>query len=322
MKLIVVFLFACAVLVAQATGARTTQPDPLSSGQPYVLGPGDQVTLQAVHAEELSGRPFRIETDGTITFPLLGTLHPAGLTVEQFEARLRDELAKYVREPELTISVSQFRSEIVTFAGAFRTPGAYPLQGRHTLTEMLAIVGGLSENASRVLRISRQESNGSLPLANARLLLDGTTSVADLDTTPSENKNPADTFILKANDVVTAFAVEPIVIGGEITRAGMIPLGDHKSLPLMEVVMMSGGTTRDASRKHVKVFRQEPDSGKREEIDVNLAKIQEGKEPDFPLYPRDLVVVPRSDGRVVSRQLLAVSTGVALAAITTMMVTH
>lgn len=321
MKLILAALSIACLVWGGQSGTGKTQGDPLSSGRPYVLAPGDQIVLQAVNADEVSGKTFRIETDGSVDFPLLGTLHPAGLTVEQFELKLREELAKYVRDPQVTVSVTQFRSEIVTFSGAFRSPGAYSLQGRHTLTEMLAVAGGIAENASRVLRITRQESSGTLPLANARLLADGSATVVDLDTTVSNSRSPADEFVLKPYDVVTAFAVEPIVIGGEIVRAGIVPLGDHKSLPLLEVVLMSGGTTRDASKRHVKIFRQEPDSGRRDEIDVDLAKIQKGETADFALLPRDLVIIPRADGRLASKQILAITTGVALAAITTMLFT-
>jgi polysaccharide export outer membrane protein len=319
MKTFLLFVLACGCCSAQAVKA---QADPLSTGQPYVLEPGDQVVLQAVNAEEVSGKPFRIETDGTIDFPLLGTMHPAGLTVEQFESKLRGQLAQYVRNPQVTVAVTQFRSENVTFTGAFKTPGVFPLQGRHSLTEMLAVVAGLNENSSRILRITRQQSSGPLPLPNVRVRADGLSSVADLDTTFVNGRSAADDFLLKPNDVITAFPVDPIVIGGEITHPGVVPLGDHKSLSLMQVVFMSGGLTKDASSKRIKVFRQLPDSGKREELQVSLAKIQKGMQPDLPLLPRDMVIIPRSDGKVASRQILALTTGLTMSAITTMMMTH
>jgi polysaccharide export outer membrane protein len=318
------FLIVCGALTQTGAGqnAGKTQVDPLSSGRPYVLASGDQIVLQAANAEEISNKPFRIETDGSVDFPLVGLMHPAGLTVEQFETKLRAELAKYVRDPQVTVSLTQFRSESVTFTGAFRTPGTYSLQGRHTLTEMLAVAGGLAENGSRILRITRLDSSGPLPLPNARLRADGASYVADLDTTVVEQRNPADDFVLKPFDVVTAFAVEPIVIGGEIARAGIVPLGDHKSLPLLQVVLMSGGTTHEASKKHVKIFRQDPDSGRREELDVDLAKIQKGEAPDVALLPRDLVIIPRADGRVMSNKALAIATGLAVTVIAGMLITH
>lgn len=325
MKSSLVFL-VCLLSLVSSTAAQTaaprTQADPLSTGMPYVLAPGDQITLQAANAEEVSGKTFRVETDGSVDFPLLGLMHPGGLTVEQFEFKVRSELAKYVRDPQVTVSVTQFRSETVTFAGAFKQQGAFPLQGRHTLTEMLAVAGGLPENASRILRVTRQLSSGPIPLPNARLHADGKSYVADLDTTFADNRSAADDFLLKPYDVVTAFAVEPIVIGGEVTRPGVVPLGDHKSLPLLQVVLMSGGTTRDASRKHVKIFRQDADSARRQELDVDLAKIQNGTAPDFALLPRDLVIVPRANGRMVTKEILAITTGMAVSALTATLVTH
>ena len=319
MRPLLCLLFSCLVSFGQS--AKGTA-DPLSSGQPYVLEPGDQIVLQAANAEELSGKPFRIETDGSIDLPLLGKMHPAGLSIEQFERNLRTELARYVREPQLTVSVTQFRAQDVTFTGAFKGPGVYVLQGRHTLTEMLAVAGGLNENASRILRITRQDVDGPLPIATARRRADGHSSVADLDIALSNNRSAADDFELRPNDVVTAFAVDPIVIGGEITRPGVVPLGDHKSLSLMQVVYMSGGLTKDASGKRISIFRTEPDSGKRKEMQVSFLKIQKGQSPDVQLLPQDMVIVPRSNGKIASRQVLALTTGLTMAAITTMMMTH
>jgi polysaccharide export outer membrane protein len=319
MRLALIFLAAC--LVSFGQGAKGTI-DPLTSGQPYVLEPGDQIVLQATNAEELSGKPFRIETDGSVDLPLLGKMHPAGLSVEQFENKLRTELARFVREPQITVSVTQFRAQNVTFTGAFKSPGVYVLQGRHTLTEMLAVAGGLNENASRILRITRQNDDGPLPIATARLRADGHSSVADLDIAVVNNRSAADDFELRRNDVVTAFPVEPIVIGGEIVKPGIVPLGDHKSLSLMQVVYMCGGLTKDASGKRISIFRTEPDSGKRKEMQVSFLRIQKGQSPDVQLMPQDMVIVPRSNGKIASRQVLALTTGLTMAAITTMMMTH
>jgi polysaccharide export outer membrane protein len=313
-------LHVCIAAYAQG-GAGKTQTDPLSSGQSYVLGPGDQIVLQASNADEISGKAFRIEADGTIDFPLLGKMHPGGQTIEQFEGQVINELAAYVREPQLTLSVSQFRSETVTLSGAFRTPGVYSLQGRHTITEMLAVAGGLAENASRILKITRQVSPGAAELKGGRMRGDGMATVIGLDVTPViTGINPGDEFVLEPNDMITAFANDPIVVSGEVLRAGMVPLGGRKSIPLLEVIMLSGGTTREAGRKRIKIYRPVPDSTHNSEIDVDLEKIQRGVLPDVAVLPRDLVVVPRSESRAVSKQIVTLTTGLALSVIAALVI--
>lgn len=314
----------CLVACCALSWAQAARPDidPLASGQPYVLGPGDEFTLRVPNSDEISGKPFRITPEGNADLPLLGTLHLAGLTVEQVQKEVAERLKTYVREPEVSLTMTQFRAETVTLSGAFARPGIYHLQGKHTLTEVLAAAGGLGETASRVLQIVRQNDRGPLGLENARLRADGTASIGQLDISLVAGKNPADDFVLQPFDVITAFPLQPIVVGGEITHPGIVPLNGRASLPLMEAIFLSGGVTRDASLKHIKIFRRDSDSHKNQELDIDLARIETGKTGDVQLLPNDLVVVPHSTGKLASRQVIAISTGIALTAVSAMMMTR
>src|SRR5262245_28918721 len=73
---------------AQNTSPRTSAPAAATSGgrlvpSEYALGPGDEITINALEAEEISGKPMLIGSSGNIEVPLLGRMHAAGLTVEQ-----------------------------------------------------------------------------------------------------------------------------------------------------------------------------------------------------------------------------------------------
>src|SRR5262249_57778446 len=116
----------------QAGGAGQTQQRPLTPGgsaqtqllqelpsdslRPnYVLGPNDQILIRAPGADEINERPFRIDSDGFLNLPLVGRIKVGGLTVLQLEAELVAKLREYIVQPQISISVVQFRSEPVFF---------------------------------------------------------------------------------------------------------------------------------------------------------------------------------------------------------------
>ena len=317
----VVLLWVLLAMLSPAQNALKTQidsrpqTDPLSSGQQYVLGAGDQVVIRASNCEEISDKPFRIESDGNVTLPLLGKMNFAGRTSEQLESELTEKLSQYVRSPQVIVTIVGYRSEPVTFAGSFKAPGVYNLQGHHTLTEMLAIVGGLDPNASRILRITRAAKEGPISLPGSRLEANASTYVARLDISAvTSGQNPADTFILMPFDLVTALPGDPIYVSGEVVRVGPVLLGDRKSLTVAQVLNICGGLTKEGSKK-IKVYRQIPDSSQKKETDLDLDKIQKGQEADLALQPTDLVVVPRANGRVVALKAATVATGILAGAV-------
>ncbi len=131
----VVLTAFCAV--AQQAAETATLPD---SG--YVLGPDDQIVIHAIDAPEISDKPVLIGTNGNITLPLIGRVQAGGLTVEQLETELNTRLKKYVQDPQVSVTVAEFRSQPVSVFGAVTKPGVIQLRGRKTLYEVLSMAGG------------------------------------------------------------------------------------------------------------------------------------------------------------------------------------
>src|SRR5436190_17310174 len=109
----------------------------------YVLREGDQIVVRAQDVDELTDRPFRVEQDGTIKFPLIGQIKADGLTVEALEAAIVQQLHRFVVNPVVTINLAQFSSDPVFVIGWFRNTGIFPLVGKKTLLELLTQIGGL-----------------------------------------------------------------------------------------------------------------------------------------------------------------------------------
>ncbi len=261
----------------------------------YTLGVNDQILVRAPDVEELNEKAFRIEAEGTIKLPMVGVVRAAGSTIQQLEAELVKQLSVYFRNPRVTISVSQYRSDPAFFVGSFRSPGIYPLQGSRTLVEMLTVVGGLASNASRRLRITRRLDMGKIPLPSATTDVDRKESVVEISITKLlETVNPEEDIVLQPYDVVRASPEEAVYISGAVTRVGAIPLVEKDSISLLQALSLSGGLNSAADGSKAKVLRPILDTTRRAEIPVNIDAIMNGKETDFPLLPNDVLLVPQS----------------------------
>jgi polysaccharide export outer membrane protein len=277
----------------------------------YVLGPNDQILVRAPQAEEINERPFRIDAEGNINLPLLGRIRAGGMTVQELEADLTRRLREYVREPQVIITVVQFRSEPVFFVGAFKSPGIYPLQGRRTLVEMLTALGGLQPNASRHIKVTRRAEYGAIPLPNA--VEDPEKKISTVEISMGslrENVNPAEDILLQPYDVISVERAEMVYITGEVGKVGGIELGERDSITVAQALTQSGGFARDANRTKVRVLRPVENTNRRAAIDINVKRVFEGKDNDFPLLPNDLLYVSRSYSRQIWTTIgqLAIST--------------
>jgi len=125
-----------------------TRDDLGAPGRPYVIGPFDQLTVDVFGLTELS-RTVQVDANGEIALPLAGRLQAGGRTPDELatevSARLRE---RHVRNPLLTISVSQANSQLVTVDGAVQEPGLYPAIGGMTLMRAIARAKGVTEFAA------------------------------------------------------------------------------------------------------------------------------------------------------------------------------
>lgn len=282
----------------QPTSPAALPPDNIRPN--YVLGPNDQILVRAPEAEEINEKPFRIDADGNVNMPLLGRVHAAGMTIQELEADLVRRLREYIREPQVIVSVVQFRSEPVFFVGLFRSPGIYPLQGRRTLLEMLTAVGGLQPNAARHVKITRRAEYGPIPLPNA--IEDPEKKISTVEISMGslrDNVNPAEDILLQPYDVISVERNEMIYINGEVGRVGGIELGERDSISILQALTMAGGFTRDAQKGKVRILRPILNTNRRAEIVVDVKRLFEGKDLDIPLLPNDVLYVPRSYSRLI-----------------------
>jgi polysaccharide export outer membrane protein len=96
-----------------------------------------------------------------ITIPLAGDVKAAGLTVRQLQENLNKQLTAFVANPEVSVSVQEFRSKKFNIVGQVGKPGAYPLTGRMTILDAIALAGGFRDFAkSKKVYILRTSADG------------------------------------------------------------------------------------------------------------------------------------------------------------------
>jgi polysaccharide biosynthesis/export protein len=277
-----------------ASAARPAPQPQLGRG--VVIGPEDSVTIQARDAEEIS-RAWRVSASGELNLPLAGRIHVAGMTAPKLEVELTRRLKRYIRDPQVSVWIAEFRSQPVTITGAVARPGTHQLQGPRTLFEVLILAGGPTE-AGPTVTVTRSTEVGPIEVRTARTESDGRYHVVDLPLDEVMNgRTAAANLLIHPYDIVSVSPPQEkklVHILGEVIKPGAVELVTQDSVSLMKVVSMAGGMTRLASPGNVLITHVGQDGGTTESATVNLKKIMTGKAQDLELSAGDVVVVPSS----------------------------
>jgi polysaccharide export outer membrane protein len=122
--------------------------DPGSIGS-YRIGPYDLLQIQVFQVDELS-RTERVSEDGYVVMPLIGAVRVGGLSQREAEKAIADKLAeRYLQNPQVSIFVAEYASQKVTVIGQVKKPGVFPLAGRTTLMQAIALAGGFDDAAKK-----------------------------------------------------------------------------------------------------------------------------------------------------------------------------
>ncbi len=114
----------------------------------YRVGPQDLIEISVFQVADLN-RTVRLNSAGQISLPLIGTLQAGGKTVQELEAEIATRLnAKYLQNSQVSVFVKEFASQRITLEGAVRNPGIYPLTGRTSLIQAIAMAHGLDPLAN------------------------------------------------------------------------------------------------------------------------------------------------------------------------------
>jgi polysaccharide biosynthesis/export protein len=272
-----------------------------SSRTGYRLGADDQVVLHVANAPDISDKPVRIDADGYIKLPMVGSVQAAGKTTRELEIELAKRLKVYLEEPDVAVTVAEMHSQPVSIIGAVGSPGLHQLEGHKTLVEMLSLAGGLRPDAGATANITRRLQWGRVPLPGAKDDPTGQFSIAEVNLRSIINaKDPEGNIAICPQDVISVPPAELVFVLGEVNKTGGLPLNEGDRMSVLVALSNAGGMQKTASPSKAKILRVVPGSRMRADLPVDLKKIQAGKAEDVSLRAGDILFVPGSTTKQAS----------------------
>jgi polysaccharide export outer membrane protein len=136
------------------------------SDDSYVIGADDVLSINVWKEPDVS-RSVPVRSDGKISLPLVGELQASSQTPRQLEQEITRRLQSYISEPEVTVIVTESKSQRINILGMVARPGTYMLTGSATVLDAIAMAGGFKDFAKKksvyVLRAAPDGTQKRIP---------------------------------------------------------------------------------------------------------------------------------------------------------------
>jgi polysaccharide export outer membrane protein len=226
---------------APQAGSQTPASGPTAApvDSSYLLGNGDVVELSLVGRGDFGGRA-RVNTDGTILMPYVGSVKAADHTVMELADIVRQALIKggFFADPVVRVEVVNISSRYVTALGAVGSPGLIPLDRSYRLSEIMAKLGGKGGNGADFVILTHA---GGKPQRYAYDKL--------------ASGGPEDDPIVVAGDkiFVPNADAEVFYLSGQVNAPGAYPVSE--GLTVRKAIAKAGGVAPNGSENKVKITR-------------------------------------------------------------------
>ena len=275
-------LVAALMIAAAFAAAAVAQP-----AADYVIGPPDVLTVQVFDQQDLSGK-YTVEADGSFSFPLIGRIKAGGMTLRGFETELKRQLADgYFKNPSVSVSVEQYRSQRVFVMGEVRQPGPVALTGGMTLIEALARAGSTLPTASGEVSIVRAESGraglAGPPQGTQQELqpdLEGGSEIFRASIRDLESGTLSQNLQLRDGDTIFVPRAESVYVFGHVKNPGAY--GVQKNTTVLQALSLAGGLTENAAMNRIQIIRIE--NGQKRDLKVKVTD---------KVRPEDTIIVPQ-----------------------------
>jgi polysaccharide export outer membrane protein len=222
----------------------------------YIVGANDVLTITVFEQPQLSGR-YIVQADGTFTFPLLGRLKAGGLTMQALENEVKERLIKggLLKQPQVGVSVEQYRSQQIFVMGEVRQPGSLQFTGSMSIIEALAKAGSTTERAGTdavILRsVNGKEAPDAAAIERAQKSNDPNVirvNLQNLQGALSQNVE------LRSGDTIFVPRAETVFVSGQVRTAGEYVIrGD---MTVRQVLTLAGGVTDRGSTRRIQIIRR------------------------------------------------------------------
>lgn len=239
--------------------AQTPTPTPAVSSRPvaagspvaapsgeYRLGAGDVIRVTVYQNPDLT-LDARISEAGNVSYPLLGNVRLGGLMISAAEKLVADGLrtGNFVKQPQVSILVTQVRGNQVSVLGQVNRPGRFPLEVIDMrLSDLLATAGGIAASgADTVTLVGMRNGQPIRRELDIPLIF--------------RSANRDDDVIVQNGDVIYVERAPTAYIYGEVQRPG--PLRLERSMTVMQALATGGGLTQRGTEKGLRIHRKNGD---------------------------------------------------------------
>lgn len=190
---------------------RPDAPSDSALGADYRIAPLDTLKVDVFQVKDLSGE-YQVDLTGNIALPLIGNISAIDRTPAELQELIRDRLASsYLRNPDVTVGIIEAGGSMLTVEGAVRDPGVFPVHGKTTLIQAIAMAKGLNETGNdKRVAIFRQ--------------IDGTRMGAAFDLTTIRSGEEQDPLVYRG---------DIIVVDGSKARRNFLDI--VRSMPILAV---------------------------------------------------------------------------------------
>jgi len=242
-------LISLAALLAFSATAQERLPE-------YRLGSGDRIRISVFQNPDLTVET-RVTENGTISYPLVGSVKVGGLTIPAAEQAIGQALkgGNFIKEPQVNISLLQNRGNQVSVLGEVRRPGRYPLETVDIrLSEMIAIGGGIAPTGADTVILTG--TRDGKPLRKE----------VDLVGMFLDNKFDDD-IVVAGGDVIYVHRQPVFYIYGEVQKAGAFRI--ERGMTIRQALAQGGGPNARGTEKGLLVYRRNA-AGTMEQISPDM----------------------------------------------------
>jgi polysaccharide export outer membrane protein len=242
-----------------------------------LIGEGDLLQISVFEAKELD-KTVRVNSRGYVSLPLVGEVKISGLTAIEAEETIEDMYKRrFIKDPHVGIFVEEQISQRITLVGQFKNPGTYDYLSNQKLLDVIALGGGLSEQAGQIVQVRRTRYVQGEP----------NTFIVDLDRLIKQGDVELN-IRLNGGDVLFIPEAGVFFVDGAVRRPGAYPIKHHTVV--QEGLVEAGGFNTDAKKDIIKLVRM-TESGQRKTIDLNL---NDTGSKEMALKDRDILIVGES----------------------------
>ena len=248
----------------------------------YRVGPEDILDIKVWSHEDLS-RLVQISQNGDFNYPLIGQVKAAGKSAAEIEKELSRRLADgYLVNPQVTVSIKEYKSQRVFVVGEVQNPGTFSLTGPTSVVEILSKAGGATQNAGTEVLIirprdhTRKDSPATLEEAAADELIP-----LDLRAIQEGSVSPEQNIILQHGDTVVVPKAKYFFVFGEVRKPDKYM--HEPGITVLKAITIAGGITEKAAANRTTIIREK--DGVRVELRAKMNDL---------VSPNDIVMVPES----------------------------